>query len=82
MILEFLEKCKNQRISVLTTGNIEISGILRGYDSFANLLLDDVIETTILPSGNKTTNVDKIFLISIRIAMITCDQVPPYQAVG
>ena len=78
--LEHLESLKGERVSVILQGNIEIEGILRGYDSFLNLLLDDVIETTHGPTP-KTTKVDKIFLVSMRIVMITKGSTIPYTAV-
>jgi small nuclear ribonucleoprotein (snRNP)-like protein len=79
--LEHLESLKGERITACLVGNIDVQGTLRGFDSFSNLLLDDVVEITYEPSGVKTTKIDKIFLISMRITMIVKGDAPQYEEV-
>eukprot|EP00461_Guttulinopsis_vulgaris_P003402 UN03403 len=76
---DYLKQLQGERISVLTLGNIELEGVLRGYDDYCNLLLDDVVETTVTPNGISTSKIDKIFLISMRVGMITRVPAPAYE---
>lgn len=40
--LEALDKCIGSRICVLMKGDREFYGMLRGFDEYVNLVLDDV----------------------------------------
>jgi len=68
--LALIDKCINARIWVLMRGDTEFTGILKGFDDFVNLVLDDVteykyddqgvrhsskLESSILLNGNSVT---------------------------
>lgn len=42
--LELVDKCIGSPIYVILKGDKEISGILKGYDDFVNIVLEDVTE--------------------------------------
>lgn len=42
--LELIDKCIGSRISIVTKGDIEFVGVLRGFDDYLTLILDDVTE--------------------------------------
>ena len=42
--LELIDKCIGTRISVMTKGNIEFDGILRGFDDYLTMVMEDVTE--------------------------------------
>ncbi|KAL0217737.1 hypothetical protein RCL1_008586 [Eukaryota sp. TZLM3-RCL] len=48
MPLELVDKCIGSHIWVLLKKNQEFSGVLRGFDQFTNLLLEDVTEMLFL----------------------------------
>ena len=61
--LELIDKCIGSRIWVLMKGNKELVGVLRGFDDFVNMVLEDVTEYEILPTGErKETSVSQILL--------------------
>ena len=43
-LLELIDKCIGSRISIVTKGDIEFVGVLRGFDDYLTLILDDVTE--------------------------------------
>jgi U6 snRNA-associated Sm-like protein LSm5 len=68
--LALIDKCINARIWVLMRGDTEFTGILKGFDDFVNLVLEDVeehkydenglrhstkLESSILLNGNAVT---------------------------
>ena len=71
--LELIDKCIGSRIWVLMKGNKELVGTLRGFDDFVNMVLEDVTEIEILPTGErKETAVAQILLNGNNI----CTMVP------
>ena len=42
--LELVDKCIGTRISILTKEAIEFEGILRGFDDYLTMVMDDVTE--------------------------------------
>ncbi len=42
--LELMDKCIGSRIWVITKGDKEIVGTLLGFDTFVNMVLEDVTE--------------------------------------
>lgn len=68
--LGFVEKCIGHRISVLMRNSTEFDGVLKGFDDYVNLVLDEVteiqydqagarseqkLESSILLNGNAVT---------------------------
>ena len=51
--LALIDKCIGSRIWVLMKGDKELIGTLRGFDEFVNMVVDDVTEYEITPSGKK-----------------------------
>ena len=68
--LELVDKCIGQKVWILLTSDKEISGILTGYDSFVNMVLDDVTEIENTPQGKQKTKLDSILLNGNNIALI------------
>lgn len=42
--LELIDKAIGQKVWILMRGQTELTGILRGFDDFVNLVLDDAVE--------------------------------------
>jgi U6 snRNA-associated Sm-like protein LSm5 len=51
--LALIDKCIGSKIWILMKGDKELIGTLRGFDEFVNMVLDDVIEYQITPTGKK-----------------------------
>ena len=43
-------------------GNTELVGTLRGFDEYVNMVLEDVTQYDITPTGRKETKLDQILL--------------------
>lgn len=59
--LELIDECINQPIYILLRSNIEYYGILKGYDDYVNIVLDDVTEIVY----NSSNDIQKDKLSSI-----------------
>jgi U6 snRNA-associated Sm-like protein LSm5 len=44
--LALIEKCINARVWIIMRGNTEFVGVLKGFDEFVNLVLEEVTEYT------------------------------------
>lgn len=44
--LALIDKCVNARVWIIMRGNTEFTGLLKGFDDFVNLVLEDVTEYT------------------------------------
>ena len=51
--LALVDKCIGSRIWVIMKGDKEVSGILRGFDEYVNMVLDDAIEIENGKEGRK-----------------------------
>ncbi|KAL7579406.1 hypothetical protein ACA910_014075 [Epithemia clementina (nom. ined.)] len=60
--LELIDKAIGSKIWVLMRGSKEVVGILRGFDDYVNLVLDDAAEYT--PDPNDKSKVIKVELHS------------------
>ena len=61
--LELVAKCEGSRMWLIMKGEKELVGTLRGFDEYANMVLDDVTEFEVTPEGNKIEHkVDQILL--------------------
>jgi len=67
--LELVDKCIGSNIHVLTKFNTEISGVLKGYDDFVNMIITDASEIEYLNDG--TTRVNKIDSILLNGNQVT-----------
>lgn len=52
--LGLVEKCIGARVSVLMRNSTEFDGILKGFDDYVNLVLDDVTEIQYDHAGTRT----------------------------
>ena len=68
--LELVDKCIGSKVWIILKGDKEISGTLRGYDAYVNMVLDDVTEYEITPQGRQKTKLDSILLNGLNIAML------------
>lgn len=51
-------------------GDKELTGTLRGFDDFVNMVLDDVVEVTFAPDGKHKTRLNSILLNGNNITML------------
>ncbi len=51
--MSLIDKCVGSRIWVLMKGEREVEGVLRGFDDFVNMVLDDAVEIQDAPDGRK-----------------------------
>ena len=42
--LELIDKCIGSRLWIVMKGDKELVGILRGFDNYVNMVLEDVVE--------------------------------------
>jgi U6 snRNA-associated Sm-like protein LSm5 len=49
--LALIDKCVNARVWIIMRGNTEFTGVLKGFDDFVNLVLEDVVEYTYDEAG-------------------------------
>lgn len=60
--LELIDKCMNQPIWILCKNHTEYSGILKGYDDYVNVVLENVTE--IQYGQNKSSQVLQSILLN------------------
>ncbi len=63
-------RCIGSRIWVIMKGDKELVGLLRGFDVYVNMVLEDVEETEMTPEGKKVTKLDQILLNGNNIAVL------------
>ena len=63
-------RCIGSRIWVIMKGDKELVGLLRGFDVYVNMVLEDVEETETTPEGKKVTKLDQILLNGNNIAVL------------
>ena len=62
-----LKNLMDKQLSLSLNGKRQISGVLRGFDAFMNIVLDDALEhITSLPSTEEDSNKKTLGLIVIR----------------
>lgn len=80
--LALVDKCIGSRIQVLMKNNKEYIGVLRGFDDFLNMVLDDATEYTWLTEDEcrvltEQTQPDGILLNGKNVALlIPCGEPP------
>eukprot|EP01016_Furgasonia_blochmanni_P051155 TRINITY_DN800_c0_g1_i11.p2 TRINITY_DN800_c0_g1~~TRINITY_DN800_c0_g1_i11.p2 ORF type:complete len:100 (-),score=8.22 TRINITY_DN800_c0_g1_i11:202-501(-) len=68
--LELLDKCIGSKIWIMMKNDKEIVGILRGFDDFFNMVLDEVIEFEISGGVRKQLKLESILLNGNNIAVL------------
>eukprot|EP01097_Dermamoeba_algensis_P005033 TRINITY_DN320_c0_g1_i4.p1 TRINITY_DN320_c0_g1~~TRINITY_DN320_c0_g1_i4.p1 ORF type:complete len:114 (+),score=20.65 TRINITY_DN320_c0_g1_i4:31-372(+) len=68
--LELIDKCIGSKIWIIMKGDKELVGILRGFDDYVNMVLEDVTEYEVTPEGVKTTKLDQILLNGNNICLL------------
>lgn len=78
---ELIDKCIGSRIWVVLRGDKEIVGILRGFDNYVNMVLDDVTEIEDAADGTKKlTKLDQILLNGANVALLVPGGKPDFLA--
>mmetsp|Transcript_16067 Transcript_16067/g.26837 ORF Transcript_16067/g.26837 Transcript_16067/m.26837 type:complete len:94 (-) Transcript_16067:102-383(-) len=77
--LELIDKAIGSQIWILMRGKTEVVGILRGFDDYVNLVLDDAIEYTPDAGGEitRTELKSEILLNGNQIAVLVPGGAPP-----
>ncbi len=70
---ELMDKCIGSKIWIMMKGDKELVGILRGFDKYVNMVLDDVTEVEITPEGKKTTKLESILLNGNNVCIVRVD---------
>ena len=68
--LELIDKCIGSRLWIIMKGDKELVGILRGFDDYVNMVLEDVTEITITPNGKKISKLDSILLNGRNVCLL------------
>jgi len=68
--MALVDKCINSKVWVIMKGDKEFTGILRGFDEYVNMVLDDVKEYTFTTEGKVVTEHNSILLNGINIAIL------------
>ena len=58
-----LKKFMDRKLSIKVNGGRKVEGVLRGFDPFMNLVIDDAIEYRKDASRNGSQNVHFVFII-------------------
>ena len=68
--LELIDKCIGSRLWIIMKGDKELVGILRGFDDYVNMVLEDVTEYTITPNGKTISKLDSILLNGKNVCLL------------
>lgn len=68
--LELVDKCIGSRIWIIMRGDKEFVGMLRGFDEFVNMVLDDVTEYEQTEDGLQKRKLDQILLNGNNVCML------------
>merc|ERR1712154_488358 len=67
---ELIDKCIGSRLWIIMKGDKELVGILRGFDDYVNMVLEDVTEYEITPNGKKISKLDSILLNGKNVCLL------------
>lgn len=70
MPAELMDRCIGSPIWVLMKGDKELTGTLRGFDAFVNMVLENVVEYETTAEGIRETELDQILLNGNNIALL------------
>ncbi|KNB44377.1 hypothetical protein JH06_1708 [Blastocystis sp. subtype 4] len=68
--LELVDKSIGSRITIVTKGDIEFSGILRGFDDYLTMVLEDVTELRYTADGMKSTKISQALVNGKNVCML------------
>ncbi|KAH6561094.1 hypothetical protein BASA50_011011 [Batrachochytrium salamandrivorans] len=68
--LELVDRCVGSKLWVIMKGEKEFTGTLLGFDDFVNMVLEDVTEYEMTPSGMKIEKFDQLLLNGNNICML------------
>lgn len=74
---ELISRCIGSKIWVLMKGNTEFIGTLCGFDTYVNIVLEDVQEFEMSREGIQVTNLDQILLNGNNVALLVPGGKPP-----
>ena len=78
--LEVVDKCIGNRVWIQMQGDREFFGLLRGFDEYLNIVLDDVLEYKDAGAGGRRTmesRQESILLNGAHVCMIIPGDAPP-----
>jgi U6 snRNA-associated Sm-like protein LSm5 len=68
---ELMTKCLDQRVWIIMKNDRELVGLLKGYDVYVNMVLEDVTEYEKNSKGNVTkVHLEKILLNGNNVAVL------------
>lgn len=67
---ELISRCVGSRLLVVMKGDKELEGTLRGFDSYVNMVLEDVQEYEFTREGRTVVHLDKILLNGNNVALL------------
>ncbi|KAF8107256.1 hypothetical protein N665_0124s0050 [Sinapis alba] len=67
---ELIDRCIGSKIRVIMKGDKELVGVLKGFDVYVNMVLEDVTEYEITAEGSRVTKLDQILLNGNNIAIL------------
>jgi U6 snRNA-associated Sm-like protein LSm5 len=68
--LELVDAAIGTRVWIILRGAREFCGLLRGFDNYVNLFLEDVDEYTYTEEGVETQHIDQMFLNGSQICVL------------
>ncbi|KAL0642724.1 hypothetical protein Bca4012_041014 [Brassica carinata] len=66
---ELIDRCIGSKIRVIMKGDKELVGVLKGFDVYVNMVLEDVTDE-ITAEGSRVTKLDQILLNGNNIAIL------------
>ncbi|GMH41515.1 hypothetical protein BSKO_09425 [Bryopsis sp. KO-2023] len=67
---ELISRCVGSRLLVVMKGDKEFEGTLRGFDSYVNMVLEDVQEFEVTREGKSVVHLEKILLNGNNVALL------------
>lgn len=67
---ELLSKCVDERVWIIMKNSREVVGVLKGYDVYVNMVLEDVTEYERTSQGVIKNKLDKILLNGNNVAVL------------
>ena len=67
---ELIDRCIGSKIWVIMKNDKELTGTLRGFDVYVNMVLEDVEEVELTAEGPKVTKLEQILLNGNNIAIL------------
>ncbi|BAM39303.1 uncharacterized protein TOT_010000762 [Theileria orientalis strain Shintoku] len=68
--LALIDKCLGSKIWIIMKNDKEITGTLRGFDDYMNMVLEDVVDYTYTAEGVRTTELPDALVNGNYIAML------------